>query len=57
VIIGSVFCGVACSPSRTAADAPPAIARDMPAAPHTGNVDLERFRIEACFARAIGHLS
>ena len=37
-----------------AADAPPAIANDIPAAPHAGKVFIERFRFEACFfARAI----
>ena len=37
----------------TAADAPPAIAKDIPAAPHIGKAGLERFRFEACFARAM----
>jgi hypothetical protein len=37
----------------TPADAPPAIAKDIPAAPHTGKVALERLRFEACFARAM----
>jgi hypothetical protein len=36
-----------------AADAPPAIAKDIPAAPHTGKAIFGRFRFEACFARAI----
>jgi hypothetical protein len=39
-----------------AADAPPAIAKDIPAAPHTGNVVPRRFRFEAGFARAIQSL-
>jgi hypothetical protein len=37
----------------TAADAPLAIARDIPAAPHTGRAFLERFRFETFFARAM----
>jgi hypothetical protein len=36
-----------------AADALPAIAKDMPAAPHTGKFGPERFRFEVCFARAM----
>jgi hypothetical protein len=53
VITGSVCCGAVFSPFTTAADAPPAIARDIPAAPHTGKACLERFRFEASFARAM----
>jgi hypothetical protein len=56
VITGGVFCGAVFSPSTTAADALPAIAKDMPAAPHTGNSGLERFRFEVCFARAMVNL-
>jgi hypothetical protein len=37
----------------TAANAPSAIAKDTPAATHTGKAVLDRFRFEACFARAI----
>jgi hypothetical protein len=37
----------------TPADALPAIAKDIPAAPHTGKAIFERFRFGACFARAI----
>src|SRR5215216_4077858 len=37
----------------TAADAPPAIAKDIPAAPHAGKALFRRFRFEACLARAI----
>jgi hypothetical protein len=38
----------------TAADAPPAIAKDIPAAPHAGKAFLERFRFRSCFfARAM----
>jgi hypothetical protein len=51
---GRVSCGAVFAPSTTAADALPAIAKDMPAAPHTGNVGPERFRFEVCFARAMG---
>jgi hypothetical protein len=40
----------------TAADAPPAIAKVIPAAPHTGKAIFGRFRFEACFARAIVQL-
>jgi hypothetical protein len=50
---GRVFCGAVFSPSTTAADALPAIAKDIPAAPHIGNAALERFRFEVCFARAM----
>jgi len=28
----------------------------MPAAPHTGNAGRDRFRFEACFARAMADL-
>jgi hypothetical protein len=37
----------------TPADAPPAMARDMPAAPQTGKAIFGPFRFETCFARAI----
>src|SRR4051794_20331484 len=56
VITGRVFCGAVVAPSTTAADALPAIAKDMPAAPHTGNAGPERFRFEACFVRAMAEL-
>jgi hypothetical protein len=46
-------CDGAFGVGATAADAPPAIAKDMPAAPHAGNAVLRRFCFEACFARAI----
>jgi hypothetical protein len=36
-----------------AADAPPAIAKDIPAAPQTGRALSRRFRFEVCFASAI----
>jgi hypothetical protein len=36
-----------------AADAPPTIAKDTPAAPKTGKALSERFRFETSFARAI----
>ena len=49
-------CDGAFSVGATAADAPPAIAKDTPAAPHTGKAVLERFRLEACFARAMPNL-
>jgi hypothetical protein len=39
-----------------AADALPAIAKDIPAAPHTGNAGLERFRFEVCFGRVMADL-
>ena len=35
------------------ADVPPAIAKDIPAAPNTGKVILRRFRFETRFVRAI----
>ena len=35
------------------ADAPPAIARDTPAAPNAGKPLRPRFRLEGCFVRAI----
>jgi len=37
----------------TAAEAPPAIASDIPAAPHAGKATFERFRFAGCLARAI----
>jgi hypothetical protein len=37
----------------TAADAPPAIASDIPAAPQAGKATFERFRFAGCLARAI----
>ena len=37
----------------TAADVLPAIAREIPAAPHAGKAILRRFRLEADFAYAI----
>ena len=53
VMTGGAFCGAVFWPSMTAADALPAIAKDIPAAPHTGNAGIERFRFEVCFARAM----
>ena len=54
VITGSVGCDDPfCSGATPVADAPPAIAKDIPAAPHTGRALLERFRFETCFARAM----
>jgi len=53
VLTGTACCGDVFAPSTSAADAPPAIAKDMPAAPHTGKACLERFRFEACFGRAM----
>jgi len=35
------------------ADAPPAIAKETPAAAHTGKAVFERFRLKPCFAFAI----
>jgi hypothetical protein len=46
-------CDGAFSVGATAADAPPAIAKDAPAAPHIGKAVLGRFRFESCFVRAI----
>jgi hypothetical protein len=37
----------------TAAEAPPAIASDIPAAPHAGKATFERFRLAGCLVRAI----
>jgi hypothetical protein len=48
-----MLCDGAFAVGATAADAPPAIAKDMPAAPHAGKAVLRRFCFEACFARAI----
>jgi hypothetical protein len=56
VTAGSWRCGDAFSSGTTAADAALAIAKDIPAAPHIGKVFLERFRFEACFARAMADL-
>jgi hypothetical protein len=39
------------------ADAPPAIAKDTPAAPNTGKDFRTRFRFEVCFACAIVEIS
>ena len=44
---GAVAVGV------VAADAPPAIAKDIPAAPQTGKVIVGCFRFEAFFVRAM----
>jgi hypothetical protein len=49
-------CDGAFSVGATAADAPPAIAKDAPAAPHIGKAVLGRLRFEFCFARAIVEL-
>jgi hypothetical protein len=35
------------------ADAPPAIAKETPAAAHKGRAVFERFRLKPCFAFAI----
>lgn len=61
VITGRVCCGDDFSPFTTAADAPLVIAKDIPAkdipaAPHTGNDFRECVRFEACFARAMVYL-
>src|SRR3954470_14507158 len=56
VTTGSRACEGAFSPGTTAADVPLAIAKDIPAAPHTGKTFLDRLRLEACFARAIADL-
>jgi len=50
---GALRCAAPFVVGATAADAPLAIAKDTPAAPHTGRDILERFRFEACFARAM----
>jgi hypothetical protein len=39
------------------ADAPPIIAKDTPAAAHTGKAVFERFRLNPCFAFAIAETS
>src|SRR6266849_1797843 len=46
-------CGGKFAVGAAAADAPPAIAKDTPAAPNTGMAVFRRFRFEACFACAI----
>jgi hypothetical protein len=46
-------CDGAFAVGATAADAPPAIAKDIPAAPHAGKAVPRRLRFEVCFARAI----
>jgi hypothetical protein len=43
--------GKSATPPPFAADAPPARDNDNPAAPNTGTVLRERFRLEACFVR------
>jgi hypothetical protein len=48
-----MLCDGAFAVGATAADAPPAIAKDIPAAPHAGKAVFRRFRFEVCFARAI----
>lgn len=54
VITGSVRCEDPFSAGATpVADAPPTIARDIPAAPHTGRAFREGFLFETCFARAM----
>jgi len=55
VTTGSRACEGAFSPRTTAADAPLAIAKDIPAAPHIGKA-FERLRLEACLARAMTDL-
>src|SRR5262245_19407349 len=50
---GTVACDDPFVVGAIAADAPPAIAKDTPAAPQTGKVASARLRFEACFARAI----
>jgi hypothetical protein len=52
---GAAVCDDAFVVGAIAADAPPAIAKDIPAAPQTGKAFCRRFRFEVCFARAILH--
>jgi hypothetical protein len=49
----AVRCDGAFAVGATPAEAPPAIAKDMPAAPHTGKAIFGRLCFEVCFARAI----
>jgi hypothetical protein len=49
----ALCCDEVSAVGATPADAPPAIAKDMPAAPHAGKVIFRPFRFDACFARAI----
>lgn len=57
VITGSVCRDDAFSAGATpVADAPPAIAKDIPAAPQTGKAFLECFRFETGFVRAMVNL-
>jgi hypothetical protein len=54
VITGSACRDDAFSAGATpVADAPPAIARDIPAAPHTGRAFLVRLLFETCLPRAM----
>jgi hypothetical protein len=53
---GAVSCD-GTSAVATAAEAPPVIAKDIPAAPNTGKVVLRPFRFEACFRRAMAEPS
>ena len=48
-----VFCDGPVAVGAVAADAPPATAKEIPAAPSTGNLVFVRFRLEGCFACAI----
>jgi hypothetical protein len=52
-----VFGDGAFAVGAAAADTPPASAKDTPAAPHTGRVNLERRCFEAFFARAMAETS
>jgi hypothetical protein len=51
--VGAVVRGDVSAVGATAAEAPPAIANDIPAAPQAGKAILERFLLEARFACAI----
>jgi hypothetical protein len=57
VITGSARCDDPVSAGTTPADAPLAIARDIPAAPHTGKAFIEGLLFEACFVRAMAEPS
>jgi hypothetical protein len=57
VITGSICCDDPFSAGATpVADAPPTIAKDIPAAPHAGKAFLECFRFETGFVRAMANL-
>jgi hypothetical protein len=53
---GRAVCFDDVSGAGVAADAPPTIAKDMPAAPHTGKAIFGRF-FGACFVRAMDRVS